>query len=324
LGRVSTRSEVAIDLQEPLSYAPSMSEFLALVELGSNAVRCLVVSIIPGVGFQVLREEREQTRLSGGSPGVLPPAAVRETVRLVQRFLREVRREYQPRILAVATSAVRDASNRRALLEKLRREVGVTVQVLSGEEEARLGAQAALSSLPFRDGVVADLGGGSLQLTKIRAGIITSASSFPLGAVRTTARFFKNDPPTEQEIQTLRQEIQRYCERDLPSLFKGEEVIGLGGTVRTLARMHLAAFDKQRSRQGLCLRRSDVSVLRERMEKLSVRDRMRLRGLKEERADIIFAGTVVIEEIMRLGDYRTLTVCTGGVRQGLLLREAFG
>jgi exopolyphosphatase/guanosine-5'-triphosphate,3'-diphosphate pyrophosphatase len=225
--------------------------------------------------------------------------------------------------MAVATSAVRDASNRRVLLERLRREVGVTVQVLSGEEEARLGAQAALSSLPFRNGVVADLGGGSLQLTQVRGGSILLASSFPLGAVRTTAQFFKNDPPTKQEIQTLRQEIQRYCERDLPSLYKGEEIIGLGGTVRTLARMHLAALDKERSRQGLCLRRSDVSVLRERIEGLPVRARTRLRGLKEERADIIFAGTIVLEEVMRLGGYRTLTVCTSGVRQGLLLRETF-
>lgn len=301
-----------------------MSEFLALVELGSNAVRCIVASIIPGVGFQVLREEREQTRLGGGRPGVLPPASVKETVRVVERFVRGVRREYQPRVLAVATSAVRDATNRRALIEKLRREVGVTVRVLSGEEEARLGAQAALWSLSFRDGVVADLGGGSLQLTQIREGEITWAASFPLGAVRTTARFFRNDRPTKEEIQALRQEIRRHCERDLPSRYKSEQIIGLGGTVRTLARMHLAALDKQASRQGLCLQHPDVSALRETLERLPVCDRTQLRGLKEERADIIFAGAIVVEEVMRLGGYRTLTVCTGGVRQGILLREAFG
>ena len=109
--RVATKSEFALDLRKVLSYASTVSEFLALVEIGSNAVRCLVASILPGVGFQVLREERIQTRLSAGRPGVLPPTAIRDTTDTVRRFLREARREYRPRILAVATSAVRDATN---------------------------------------------------------------------------------------------------------------------------------------------------------------------------------------------------------------------
>jgi exopolyphosphatase/guanosine-5'-triphosphate,3'-diphosphate pyrophosphatase len=88
--------------------------------------------------------------------------------------------------------------------------------------------------------------------------------------------------------------------------------------------MHLTAINKQRSRQGLSLQRADITTLRERMEELSARERSQLGGLKEERADIILAGSIVVEEVMRLGNYRTLTVCTEGVRQGLLLRETFG
>jgi exopolyphosphatase / guanosine-5'-triphosphate,3'-diphosphate pyrophosphatase len=322
--RTSTKSEVALDLRGALSYAPNVSEFLALVELGSNAVRCLVASILPGVGFQILHEERAQTRLSAGRPGLLPPTAIRETTETIRRFLREARREYQPHILAVATSAVRDATNRKDLLEKLQREAGVSVRILSGLEEALLGTQAALRSLSLRNGTVADLGGGSLQLSHVREGEITSAASLPLGSVRTTTRFFKNDPPTEREVQILRQEVQHQLAKHFSVAAPSNEMIGLGGTIRTLGRMHLTAINKQRSRQGLSLQRTDISVLRERMEKLPARERVRLGGLKEERADVILAGTVVVEEVMRLGNYRTLTVCTEGVRQGLLLRETFG
>lgn len=322
--RALTSSEVALDLRETLSYASNVSEFLALVELGSNAVRCLVASILPGVGFQVIQEERAQTRLSAGRPGVLSPTAIKETTEVIRRFLRNARREYRPRVLAVATSAVREATNRNELLEKLQREVGVSVRILSGLEEALLGTQAALRSLSLRNGTVADLGGGSLQLTHVRDGEITAAVSLPLGSVRTTTQFFRNDPPVEREIQALRREVQHQLARNFSTPAPGSDVIGLGGTIRTLGRMHLTAINKQRSRQGLSLQRADVTALREKIERLPTRERTRLGGLKEERADIVLAGTVVIEEVMRLGSYRTLTVCTEGVRQGLLLREAFG
>ena len=148
---------VAVDLLERSPYVSDMAEFVALIELGSNAVRCLLAAITPGVGFQVLLEEREQTRLGGGPPGNLPPLAVQRTVTFVRRFLRGVRAQYQPRVLAVATSAVRDASNRSDLLSKLKRDADIDVRVLSGVEEAYLGARAALWSLSLQHDTVADL-----------------------------------------------------------------------------------------------------------------------------------------------------------------------
>lgn len=300
-----------------------MAEFVAVIELGSNAVRCLLAAIAPGSGFEVLLEEREQTRLGSGPPGELPLAAIQKTVSVARRFLRGVRDQYQPRIVAVATSAVRDADNRGDLLNKLKRDADIDVRVLSGVEEAYLGARAALWSSSLREGTVVDLGGGSLQLTQVRAGAIVSAASVPLGAVRMTEQFLPTDPPTTQEVQALRREIQRHCEPVLPATATNEGMVGLGGTIRTLGRMYLLASDKQGSRQGLILQQTEVTALRARLQALSVRERARLPGLKEERADIIFAGAVVIEEVMRLGCHRTLTVCTDGVRQGLLLQETF-
>jgi exopolyphosphatase/guanosine-5'-triphosphate,3'-diphosphate pyrophosphatase len=299
-----------------------MAEMIALIELGSNAVRCILAALTPRVGFQVLHEAREQTRL-GGQPETLPPAAVKATIRAVRRFLGDIRRDYNPRILAVATAAVREAANRSSLLEKLTHDEGIEVRILSGEEEGRLGALAALWSFPSHNGVVADLGGGSLQLTRVRERTIRSAASLPLGAVRTTQRFFKHDPPTKQELAALHKEVESRCEGIFPLPQNGEAMVGLGGTVRTLARMHLTLINQQRSRQGFCLHRSNIIALRERLESLPTRIRKQLPGLREERADIILAGAIVVEEVMSVGGFQTLTVCTGGVRHGLLLQEAF-
>src|SRR5947207_15845223 len=160
-----------------------MSELTAVVDLGSTAVRLLLARIKPRVGYRVLVEERVPTRLGGGAPGTLPREAIDDTLRAVHRFFREHRTEGRgPRVVAIATSAVRDARNRERLLAPLRYREGIEVQVLSAADEARLGAVAALRSLDFDEALVADLGGSSLQLSRVRDGRVASSASLPLGA----------------------------------------------------------------------------------------------------------------------------------------------
>lgn len=298
---------------------------MAVVDLGSAAVRFLLARINPNSGFHLLAEEREPTRLGGGAPGVLPRAAIRETLRAVHRFFaRHSLNGRGPRVIAVATSAVREARNRERLLEPLRRKEGIDVQVLSARDEARLGAEAALDSLPFKDGVVADLGGASLDLSRVRDRKVVSTATLPLGAVRTTGRFLRHNRPKPRALQGLRSEIRAQLLQGLPPARRGEIMVGLGGTVRTLASIHLRAHQGGRKhRHGLTLYQSDVTAVRERLESLSRRKRRKIRGLKAERADIILAGAIVIEEAMVFGGYLRLVVCTRGVRDGILLRETF-
>jgi exopolyphosphatase / guanosine-5'-triphosphate,3'-diphosphate pyrophosphatase len=301
-----------------------MSERLAVVDVGSNAVRLVLARVTPGVEFRVLRQERVQTRLAGHPSGRLPRAAVRQTLSAVRDFLAEVRSEHGPRVLAIATAAVRDAPNAERLLVPLRREAGVEVKVLSGAEEARLGAAAALWGQPVQRGAVVDLGGGSLQITRVRAGRIARVASVPLGAVRTTLRFLRHDPPRPDEIQALRRETRDRLLGVLPRAQAGDALIGLGGSLRALRRIvadgdrHGAAAARARR-----LRRADVTAVRERLEPLTGRQRRRVPGLKAERADVILAGAVVIEEMMMLGGYEVLTLSDHGVRHGLLIHETF-
>jgi len=301
-----------------------MSERLAVLDLGSNAVRLILATVTPGVDFRVLRQERVQTRLAGHRRGLLPGAGVEQTLKAVSRFLAEVRQGSSPRVLAVATAAIRNAPNADRLLASLRRDEGVKVRVLSGLEEARLGAAAVLWRRPLDRGAIVDLGGGSLQVTRVRAGRIVRVASVPLGAVRTTLRFLRHDPPRAREIQTLRRETRDRLLGVLPRAHPGDALIGLGGSLRALGRVFLKSIDRNGATpHWLRLRREEIAGLRARLEPLTVRQRRRVRGLKAERADVIVAGAVVIEELMTLGGYEILTVCDEGVRHGLLLQETF-
>ncbi len=301
------------------------AELVAVVDLGSTAVRLLLARVAPHTGYRVLAEERVPTRLGGGAPGTLPRGAIDKTLRAVHRFFARYSPNGRgPRVVALATSAVRDAANRERLLDPLRRNEGIEVQVLSARDEARLGVDAALENLPFRDGLVADLGGASLQLSRVRRRKVVSTASLSLGSVRTTRRFVRHDPPTPSELRALRNEIRRQLMVGLPPAARGEIVVGLGGTVRALAGIHLRTHNAHKRRHGLRLHQSDVTAVRERLEGLSRRKRRNIRSLKSERADIILAGAVVIEEVMVFGGYLTLEVCTRGIRDAILLRETFG
>src|SRR4030095_5841384 len=150
-----------------LNAAPERAELVAVVDLGSTAVRLLLAHVTPHTGYRVLVEERAPTRLGGGASGTLSPEGIDENLRGVHRFFARYSPNGRgPRIVAVATSAVRDAENRERLLDPLRRDEGIDVQVLSARDEARLGVDAALESLSFNNGLVVDLGGARLQLRR--------------------------------------------------------------------------------------------------------------------------------------------------------------
>ena len=300
-----------------------------MIDLGSTAARFLVARVVPDVGYRVLYQERVPTRLGDGPPGTLAAPAVRSTLRATRRFLRRLHDHGlpawpPPRLVAVATAAVREAVNRERLLGALRRDDGLRVRVLSAQQEARLGAEAALEGVPLKHGVVVDLGGASLQISRVRNRRVLGSASVPLGAIRLTRRFVGHDPPTARELRALRSEIRERLQGALPAAGRGDVMVAVGGTVRALAGIHLAARRSRKSRHGLRLQQADVTAIREMLETLSRRARARIRGLKADRVDLILAGAMVIEDAMIFGGYLTLVVSTQGVRDGLLLRETFG
>jgi exopolyphosphatase/guanosine-5'-triphosphate,3'-diphosphate pyrophosphatase len=298
-----------------------VAERLAVVDLGSNAVRLVLARIRPGIEFRILHEERVQTRLGGGAAGTLPARAVRNTLAAVRDFLEEVRGGQALRVVAVATAAVREAPNAERLLDGLRRDTGIEPEILSGEEEARLGAIAVLRSMSIENGMVFDLGGGSLQLTQLQSGRPKPLASLPLGAVRTTLRFLRHDPPGRRELLALRHEARAWLAEPLRTAVPGVRLVGLGGTIRALGR--IATGRRGAALHQLELKRDDLVAKRARLAGVPLVRRRRMRGLKAERADTIVAGAVVVEELMALGGWDAVTVCGHGVCYGLLVRETF-
>jgi exopolyphosphatase/guanosine-5'-triphosphate,3'-diphosphate pyrophosphatase len=296
-----------------------MGETVALLDLGSNAVRFVLAKLDAGPGVRVIVEERVPTRLGSGLDGLLPRVAVDRTVHAARHFLERVSRK-NPRVLAIATSAVREAQNREELLEALRELGPLDLRILTGSEEARLGAEAALSTLPMVDGTIADLGGGSLEVTRVRARRISSVASLPLGCTRLTKRFLRSDPPAPNEVRALRETVRELLGSCSASHRPSGPLVVLGGTVRGLARLHSPR--RTTGTHGTTLRAVAVSRVRQWLETMTAAARRDLPGLKPDRSDVILAGALALEEIMLHGQHDVLTVSSASVREGVLLREA--
>jgi exopolyphosphatase / guanosine-5'-triphosphate,3'-diphosphate pyrophosphatase len=305
------------------------AESLALLDIGSNALRCLVARLDDRPGFEIALRQRVLTRLGDSPSGLLPSAAIDATLRAARRFLKKVRRKHEgARVLALATAAVRDAENRDALLAPLA-ELGVQdVRILSGSEEGRLGAEAACRAWPIERGLIVDVGGGSLQVTGVIDGVLQESASVPLGVVRLTTRFIDDDPASPRELASLRAEIQEELAPLLRAVPADGVLLASGGVVSALGRLTLgrraAALGEvvDVPTHGSKLDRSELRLLRAWLEPMPLRERAAAPGLKPERADVILTGAILLEELLVASGFEALTISRTSVREGVLWREA--
>lgn len=287
--------------------------------MGSNTFRLVVFRYRPGGGFRLVDELRDTVRLSAGADaeGIRPEAVARaaHTAHLYAAFCDA---EHIDEVDVVTTSAARDAANRDVVLDALTAEGRLPVRVLSETEEARFGYLGAVNSTTLTDGWVLDLGGGSLQATEVRGRAMGRALSRPLGAVRMTEAFLGARRPRRSEMRALVDHVRA----DLRAVGWVEElgahVVGIGGTVRTLARMAQKAGDYELDElHGYRLTRE---ALAERIDQMAATDadgRRSIPGLKADRADITLAGAVVIATALDLAGADAVEICSHGLREGV-------
>jgi exopolyphosphatase / guanosine-5'-triphosphate,3'-diphosphate pyrophosphatase len=298
-----------------------MPENVALLDFGSNAVR-FVSARLGRRGAIFDYEGRVRVRLASGPNGSLSSEAIEHTLRAAERFLRRVK-PLRPRILAVATASVRDAPNAHELLERLPELQVRSLRILSGVEEATFGAESALRAVALRHGAVIDLGGGSMQWTTIRNGKLKHRLSLPLGAARMTREHIRHDPPESDDLARVREAARGVLSEGLPEVRPRGRLVALGGTARALARRKLRlGADRPRRRDAATLTLAELKRIRRRLQALTIEERKQLRGMRPERADIVIAGALVLEQLMQLSGYEELTVCRASVREGFLWREA--
>ena len=230
-------------------------------------------------------------------------------------------------IEAVATSASRDAANQQVFLDRVRDETGLSVRVLSREEEATFGYLAAVNSTTLTDGAVLDLGGGSMQLVEVLSRHPGRLGSWPLGAVRMTEHFLADDdPPPKRQRKALRAHVTEMLERDAAWLPRsGRRIVGIGGTVRNLAAAAQAeAGEPSTGVQGVAIEREQLHELILKLASMKAAERGSVKGIKYARADLILAGALVIYAVLEYGGFDAIEVTEAGLREGIFFDSHLG
>ncbi len=294
---------------------------IGVVDLGSNSFRMVVFSA--GDGWWKRTDEiHEAVRIGEGADrtgelGEEPMARALTTIELFAHFCRATGLDETH---AVATSAIRAAGNQRAFLKRARKHLDV--RVLSEEEEARYGYLAAVNSTSLADGAVLDLGGGSLQLVRVRARQAEHLRSWPLGAVRMTERFVPDDgPASKKQLKALRAHVAAELEA-APWLAEAERLVAIGGTVRNLAvAAQVEAKVPTFGVQGFVLTRDALDELVAWLAEMPVSERARVPGIKAARGDLILAGATVIQTVLREGGFDAVEVTEAGLREGVFFER---
>ena len=299
----------------------------AAIDVGTNSVLVLLAEV-EGRGerkhLKVLWEDEALTRLGEGiqQAGLLKPEAVSRTAEAVRRFVEECRARGARRIVIVATSAARDAGNFSALREEIKSKTNLEVRVLSGREEAEAAFRGARAGHPSADTpcLVIDVGGGSTELTygKSKPEFWTSLD---IGSVRLSERFLHADPFSAEEWQSVRSHIREAFQRvrvQVPGIPKS--VIGVGGTITTLAMLELGVDRYVPERiHGLEISHRAIEGWTEKLSKMSRAERTRLPGVPALRGDVLPVGTAIFAEALQAFGSPSLLVSTFGIRHGTLL-----
>lgn len=301
---------------------------VAAIDIGSNSIRQIVADVSPEGAIQVVDEMKAAPRLATGlaQTGELSVTSMHAALAAIDRMATLAKQLGASRIDAVATSAVREASNAGAFLADIARATGLKVRVLDGEEEARLSFRSAVAHFDLGVGrtVVMDIGGGSLELALSAEGVIERLGSLPFGAIRMTEEFFANGV-TPKRVEKLRDAVGEGIRGHLPRRdWRGSHLIGSGGTFTNLAGIYLArqGILTARSVHAAHIPRADLEHILDMLVELSPDERRGVPGLNPERADIIVAGIAVAAEVLRRLESREIVVSRYGIREGLLLEAA--
>ncbi len=300
-------------------------ERLGAIDVGSNSIRLVIAEYDPERGFEIIDEVKDQPRLGTrvDATGMLDRTAMTRAFAALKRMKEVADRRGVSRLAAVATSAMRDAKNGETFAKRVRRQLGIPLEIIDGDREAQLSWRSVAHHFRLENArtLVADIGGGSLELIGAVDGLVEVTTSLPLGAVRLTEEFLTGARSTRIEVAALRKHIRRTLKKALPWRDWHQAVlIGSGGSFTNLARMAAArAGHLGDAIHGTKVGAGETESLLEWLATKSPEQRASVAGLNPQRADIILAGVAVAAELLDVLDARELTASAYGLREGLLL-----
>jgi len=305
---------------------------IAAIDLGTNSLHMVVVKIDPTLpAFSIITREKETVRLGDRDlvSGELKPEVIARAIACLRRFQTVAQTFNAETIIAVATSAVREAPNGKDFLHRIDSELGLSVDLISGQEEARRIYLGVLSGMEFNNQphIIIDIGGGSTEIILGDSQEPRTLTSTKVGAVRLTGEFITTDPISNAELQYLQAYVRGMLERSvedvLANLQCGEtpRLVGTSGTIETLAmieaREKLGTIPSTLNGYELSLQ--DLRSWVNRLAKMTNVERTAIPGMPEKRSEVILAGAVVLQEAMTLLGVDSVTLCGRALREGVIV-----
>lgn len=301
---------------------------IAAIDIGSNSIRQIIADVAPNGAIRVVDEMKAAPRLGAGldGSGRISQSAIQNALAVLGRMATLSRQMGAKRTEVVATSAVRDASNGPLFLKLVREQTGLKVNVLNGEDEARLSFRSALAHFDLGVGraVIMDIGGGSLELALSADGLLERLISLPLGAIRMTEQFLTGES-SDRGLKKLRKNARRELRKALSARhWHAARIICSGGTFTNLAGIYLSrqGMESAKTVHGTVVPRVELEHIVDMLHTMSPAEREAVPGLNAARADLIVAGLAVAAEVAARLEVRELIVSGYGIREGILLETA--
>ncbi len=298
-----------------------MSKRTAIIDIGSNSARLVIYQSTSKHGFHLLCEKKSRVRIGEGAyenNGNLQPVGINRALQAIESFSQTIKEYKTNKVVTVATSALRDAPNKKDFIDLVKNKYGIKIDVIDGKEEARLGAIAALNLLPISSGITIDIGGGSSDIALIKDGKTVDTYSLNLGTVRLKELFFDKNADIDIVKEYMHKELT-----NLPKKFKNKQAIGIGGTIRSLAKAIIAqsnyplgklhAFEYKIKDQEKFFKK----VINEKISNLEKY------SIKENRFDTIREGTLIFLEILKYINADRVITSGVGVREGAYLKSKY-
>ncbi|RLA62605.1 MAG: Ppx/GppA family phosphatase [Epsilonproteobacteria bacterium] len=300
-----------------------MAKRTAIIDIGSNSARLVIFEKTSRYGFHLICEQKSKVRIGEGAyekKGYLQTIGIKRAFLTLKSFLYTIDKYQANKTICIATSALRDAPNARDFMNWIQKELGLSIKIISGEQEARYGAIAANNLLPFNDGISIDIGGGSSDMTLVKNGQITASYSLNLGTVRLKELFSDKALSTEDMHSQAKTYIQKELDK-LPKNFKSDFVCGIGGTARTLSKtiMKRSAYPLDKLHAFSYSLETQLDYLQD-ITSASEKELKRL-GVKKNRYDTIREGTLIFLEILSHLGAKEVISSSVGVREGVFLEQ---
>lgn len=302
-------------------------EKIAIIDLGSNNARLVIVNILEGGHFVVLDELKESVRLGQDMErdSFLKPARVVQTVRTLKMFRRLCDAYNVDKIIAVGTAAVRRAKNQRSFLDEVQATCGIKIKVLSAEEEARFVYQGVINSMDIPKGVILEIGGGSTKIIYYNRRNILAYETLPFGAVTLTELFAADDLQPDEQAKRIEEFFTEQLDR-LPwikDIDPDARLIGVGGSFRNLGKISrkVKKYPLEMA-HNYTIPTDEFTNIYDMIKVLDIDKKMKIRGLSSGRADILPSALALIKSFVQYANFPEMTISGSGLREGIMFNYA--